>query len=113
MATHPETFDVCKQAIQRCRDWLSHKPVNPEDLAAYIDADEAANPWMQESVFRTDPEGLNALVFMVMVVGFVAHLAYLRAGTPERMSEAIAEADENILESIADYGKAYGLLELI
>lgn len=113
MASHPKTFDVCRQALKKCRDWLNTEDITPEALAEYLDADEAANPWMQESVFRNDPDGLNALVFITMVVGHVAHYAYLRADKTERMSEVIAEADENILGPMIDYGKKYGLLELI
>lgn len=113
MVSHPKTFEVCKQAIQKCEDWLNTGNITPEALAAYIDADEAANPWMQESAFRSDPDGLNALVFITMVVGHVAHFAYLSMGKAERMSEVVAEADENVLEPIVDYGKKYGLLELI
>ena len=113
MVRHPKTFDVCRQAIQKCRDWLSTENITPEVLAEYIDADEEANPWMQESVFRGDPDGLHALVFITLVVGHVAHNAYLHAGNANGMSEAIAEAGENILGPMGDYGKKYGLLELI
>lgn len=42
MVSHPESFDVCKQAIQKCREWLNGNSIAPEALAAHIDADEAA-----------------------------------------------------------------------
>jgi hypothetical protein len=113
MVDYPKSFDVCRQAIQKCKEWLNTEDITPEALAEYIDADETTNPWMQESVFRSDPDGLNALVFITMVVGHVAHYAYLRAGKAERMSETIAEADENILGPMVDYGKKYGLHELV
>jgi len=111
--SHPESFDVCCQALRKCKEWVDGAPVSPENLAAYLDADEAKNPWLQESIFNEDPDGLNALVFVTMVVGHVANLAYVNSGESRRMSEAIAEAGSNIFESIAEFGERYGLSELI
>lgn len=84
----------------------------PGALAEYLDADESVNPWMQESMFGTDLNNLNEIVFIAMIFGYVAHLAYLQSGEASRMSEVIAEADENISESIVDYGRKFGLVEL-
>ena len=107
MLSHPKTFEVCKEAIQKCRDWLEGQNITPEALAMYLDADEAENPWMQESQFRNDTDGLNALVLITMVIGYVAHFAYLHVGKAEKMSEIIAEAGESILVPIVDYGERY------
>jgi len=113
MVSHPNTFYACRQAIQKCRDWLDAKDIPPDALAEYVDADDEANPWMQESVFKRNSIGLQSLIFIIMVVGHVAHFSYLRAGKAEKMSEAVTEAGDNILESIAEYGEKYGLNELI
>lgn len=112
MLGHPNTFYACRQAIQKCRDWLDAKGIAPEALAEYVDADGEANPWMQESVFQRNSSGLQSLIFITMVVGHVAHFSYLHSGHAEKMSEAVAEAGENILESIVEYGEEYGLNEL-
>ncbi len=111
--SHPETFKVCKEALEKCRIWVDTKHVAPQSLSTYIDADETTNPLMQESIFRNDPDGLNALIFLTLVVGHIAHYAYLHANQPERMSEAIAEAGENIRELLVDYGKKYGLVSFV
>jgi len=112
MVRHPNTFYACRQAIQKCRDWLEAKGIAPEALAEYVDADGDANPWMQESIFERNSSGLQSLIFTTMVVGHVAHFSYLRAGNAEKMSEAVAEAGDNILESLVEYGGKYGLNEL-
>jgi len=67
---------------------------------------------MQESKFRYDPDGLNALIFLTLVVGHITHYAYLHANQSERMSEAIAEAGENIRELLVEYGKNMGSFHL-
>lgn len=110
--SHPNTFYACRQAIQKCRDWLEEKGIAPEALAEYVDADGDANPWMQESIFERNSSGLQSLIFITMVLGHVAHFSYLRAGNAEKMSEAVAEAGENILEFLVEYGEKYGLNEL-
>ena len=112
MVSHPNTFYACRQAIQKCRDWLEEKGIAPEALAEYVDADGDANPWMQESIFERNSSGLQSLIFITMVLGHVAHFSYLRAGNAEKMSEAVAEAGENILEFLVEYGEKYGLNEL-
>jgi len=112
MVGHPNTFHACKQAIQKCRDWLDAKGIAPETLAEYVDADGDANPWMQESLFEPNSSGLQSLIFITMVVGHVAHFSYLRAGNAEKMSEAVTEAGDNILESLVEYGGKYGLNEV-
>ncbi|QJQ00180.1 Imm6 family immunity protein [Herbaspirillum rubrisubalbicans] len=111
--SHPNTFCACRQAIQKCRDWLDKKEISPEALAEYVDADGDANPWMQESIFKPNSSGLQSLIFITMVVGHVAHFSYLRVGDSEKMSEAVTEAGDNVLKSIAEYGEKYGLDELI
>jgi len=113
MAGYPNTYEVCSQAIQKCREWSNGGDIAPETLAEYLDADESDNPWMRESLFGANAEGLNALVFITMIVGHVAYLAYTRSGKADCMSQVICEADESILEYISDYGREYGLLELI
>ena len=110
--SHPNTFYACRQAIQKCRDLLEEKGIAPEALAEYVDADGDANPWMQESIFERNSSGLQSLIFITMVLGHVAHFSYLRAGNAEKMSEAVAEAGENILEFLVEYGEKYGLNEL-
>ncbi|WP_321856714.1 Imm6 family immunity protein [Burkholderia cenocepacia] len=112
-ASHPESFEVCERALVACKDWLNGKPITPENLAFYLDADETKNPWMQESIFSGDPAGLNALAFMTMVIGHTAHLAYVNSGKSKYMSEIISEAGSNIFESIVEYGAPYGLAEFI
>ena len=102
-----QTFRVCDQAIRQCRAWLDGKHVSAHALAEYLDAEEGENPWMQESVFSGDAEGLHALVFVTMIIGHIAHLAYLKVDESGRMSEVIAEAGENLLEHIAEYGDVY------
>ncbi|WP_244138187.1 Imm6 family immunity protein [Burkholderia vietnamiensis] len=111
--SHPESFKVCERALVSCKDWLDGKPITPESLAFYLDADETENPWMQESIFRGDPVGLNALVFITMIIGHVAHIAYVNSGKSKYMSEIISEAGSNILEAIVEYGAPYGLSEFI
>lgn len=64
-------------------------------------------------MFERNSSGLQSLIFITMVVGYVAHFSYLLAGNAEQMSEAITEAGDNILESIVKYGEKYGLNELI
>lgn len=111
--SHPESFKVCERALVVCKDWLGGKRITPESLAFYLDADETENPWMQESIFSGNLAGLNALVFMTMVIGHVAHLAYVNSGKSKYMSDIVSEAGSNILESIAEYGASYGLSEFI
>jgi len=48
------------------------------------------------------------LIFITMVIGHVSHIAYAKAGQPERMSESIVEAGENIVESIIAYSNKVG-----
>lgn len=109
MLTHPETFNVCEKALNQCRSWLRGEAISPDELARYIDAESSENPWMQESVFRNDLEGLDALIFVTMVIAHVAHFAYLANQQERRMSEAVSEAGLSLVDSLMEYGKNYGL----
>ncbi|NTZ81708.1 hypothetical protein FCJ61_01375 [Burkholderia metallica] len=110
---HPESFGACRLALDKCKAWLNGEATSPEVLAAYLDSDEAENPWMQESKFKNDSCGLNALIFITMVIGHTAYLAYEHEGKSKEMSETISEAGPTIFESIAEYGEPYGLSDLI
>ncbi|WP_288410549.1 Imm6 family immunity protein [uncultured Herbaspirillum sp.] len=107
---HPETFDVCRNAIKKCRDWVKEGGVSPTELAHYIDAECSENPWMEESLFKDDPEGLDALIFVTMVIAHVAHFAYIGNKQQSRMSESIAEAGVSLIDSLIEYGRKYGLV---
>lgn len=112
-SSHPETFFVCQKALAECGNWVDNeKSVLPETLASYLDAEDSQNPWMQETLFNDDPDGLNALIFITMVIGHISHIAYINAGKYEQMSEIIAEAGENIFQLLLDNGKKYGLPSL-
>lgn len=110
-ASHPQSFKACEQALAACKDWLDGKPVTPESLATYLDADGRGNPWMQEAVFNGDPSGLNALIFITMVIGHIAYISYVNHEKSMYMSEVISEAGSNIFKSIAEYGTPYGISE--
>ncbi|QUO26127.1 hypothetical protein KEH57_04120 [Burkholderia cenocepacia] len=110
---HPESFDACRLALEKCKAWLNGVVTSPEVLAAYLDSDEAENPWMQESKFKNDSRGLSALIFITMVIGHIAYLAYEHEGKSKEMSETISEAGSTIFESMAEYGEPYGLSGLV
>ncbi|OWQ48862.1 hypothetical protein CDL60_02945 [Roseateles noduli] len=78
-------------------------------MAWYVDADDAQNPWMRESLFKDDPEMLDALVFITMVIGYVSHFAYVQVSRRDQMSESIAEAGEEIVPDLEAYGAPFGL----
>ncbi len=103
-SNYPETYEVCQKAIEQCWEWFGNRITQPKTLAYYLDANDTDNIWLQESLFERDPDGLNVLIFITMIIGHVAHLAYFQAGETKFMSEIIAEAGENIIESIIDYG---------
>ncbi|WP_081068400.1 Imm6 family immunity protein [Burkholderia stagnalis] len=108
-AAHSESFEACRHALAACKDWLDGKPITPESLAFYLDADEIENPWMQEAIFRGDPVGFNALVFVMVVISHAVHLAYVKSGKLKYMSEIIFEAGSRIFWPIAECGAPYGL----
>ncbi|ALU87649.1 hypothetical protein Hrubri_0422 [Herbaspirillum rubrisubalbicans M1] len=110
MHSHPKTFSICKDALKRCRDWVRGELVSPAELANYIDAECSENPWMEESLFDDDSEGLKALIFVTMVIAHVAHFAYIGNGQESRMSESISEAGISLIDALIEYGKRYGLV---
>jgi hypothetical protein len=103
---YPETNAVCTEALGLCWDWLGDRNLPPEALARYLDADELDNPWMSEAIFRNDLQGLNALIFITLVIGHVAYLAYMQAGKAQLMSEIVQEAGDQIIDQILLYKKS-------
>lgn len=104
-----ETGAVCSEGLDKCERWLAGEDAGPAELAWYVDADEEQNPWMRESLFKDDPEALRALVFVTMVIGYVAHFAHVQVVGLDQMSEPIAEAGEWIVPDLVAHGAPFGL----
>ncbi|WP_431263011.1 Imm6 family immunity protein [Roseateles chitinivorans] len=104
-----ETGAVCGEGLDKCERWLAGETVEPAELAWYLDADEEQNPWLRESLFKDDPETLRALVFVTMVIGYVAHFVYVQVAGQVQMPESIAEAGEGIVPDLVAYGAPFGL----
>lgn len=107
---HPETLDACMNALNLCRTWVAGGAVAPDELAHFVDVAVGEKSCLQESWFQEDAEGRDAFIFVTMVVAHVAHFAYVAAGQEPRMSESIAEAGWNLIDTLIEYGRNEGLL---
>lgn len=96
--------------LNLCRTWMAGCAVAPDELAHFVDVDVGEKSCLQESWFQEDAEGRDAFIFVTMVVAHVAHFAYVAAGQELRMSESIAEAGWNLIDTLIEYGRNEGLL---
>lgn len=94
---YPNTQRVCREAILACWGVLSNENIDPVVLSSFVDGNEGVNPYLQESIFLEGSNQKNALIYIVMVLGYFANYLYKLKEREDEMSENACEANDDIL----------------
>ena len=106
-----DTYNECNNALDKCSLWLNGKGVEPQEISHYLDAPDSEIPYMDEDQFAEDSDEQCSLIFITMIVGYIANRAYIASNRESDMSEIICEADESLITDIIEYGLRLNVLQ--